>query len=93
MKELDCEYMVDERTALAEAQEKNKRECGRSRALVGHDQMGIRPRSGSYVDSQIILGKVSSLRPASSSGKYKEHGRPKHLHAITSCEVEVSLFL
>jgi hypothetical protein len=61
MKELDCEYMVDERTALAEAQEKNKRECGRSRALVGHDQMGIRPRSGSYVDSQIILGKVSSL--------------------------------
>jgi hypothetical protein len=41
MKELDCEYMVDERTAIVEAQEKNKRECGRSRALVGHNQMGI----------------------------------------------------
>jgi hypothetical protein len=57
MKELDCEYMVDERTAFAEAQgKKYKRECSRSRALVDPDQSKPAPRSGSYVDSQIILG-------------------------------------
>lgn len=39
-----------------------------------------------------FLARFSSLRLASSAGKYNEHGRPNNSHAITSCEVEVSLF-
>jgi len=64
MKELDCEYMVDEMAALAKAQGKNKTK--ENVVVQEHSfvmiKWGSSPRSGSYVDLQIILGKVSSLQ-------------------------------
>jgi hypothetical protein len=71
-------------TALAEAQEKNKRECGRSRALVSHDQMGISPRSGSYVDSQSFLAKVSSFKLVVISLQIQGTQQAQHSYAKAS---------
>ena len=89
MKELDCEYMVDEIAALAKAQEKKTKE---SVVVQEHSfvmiKWGSSPRSESYVDLQIILGKVSSVV----SWQIQGTRQAQHSHAITSCEVEVSLF-
>jgi len=93
MKEFDCEYMVDGMAALAEAQGKTK------------ENVVVQEHSLVMIKWEIIpkIRKLRGLANHSWQGfkpqtrrrqlaNNKEHGQAQHSYAITSCEVEVSLF-
>jgi hypothetical protein len=77
MKELDCEYMVDEKDRACRSTGKKTKE---NVAVQEHSSVMIKWESAQDPEvtwtRKSFLGKISSLRPASSSGKYKEHDRP-----------------
>jgi len=79
MKELDCEYMVDENGRACRSTGKlQKRNVVVQEYFVGHDQIGNHPQGpGSYVDLQIILGKGFKAQNSVVSWQIqKEHSRP-----------------